>query len=364
MSKKKKKYFYVKHKTMQNTPTAEINSNIGTKHLDESPPNKKFDFSIILTIVSLIITTFVSNWLNSFSQFWAYILLLFSFSIGLAYFVRKIGIWMGRSNFKLINWITKNIFRVILVWILAFIIAIPTIIFTSPYYKDSLLPNNGSIELGPFGNDSAKVSIHYGKRTNDFFFTQETVGKLKQKPISVLNIDGQDILYVHIENDKLFVDAMVFAGYGDAIAIKTFTDITLEMSFSIPIIDNIDISVPLIDQEPSLGIKNGLAQPVIIKNSDYSKKPNGWRIQRSDTALEITNENNIPVLVLEYRSPYEITISGLFVTNIGILKVDNSEGAIFKIANSLSEFGTYKVDRIFINSIFDLFSSERTYTFE
>ncbi len=105
-----------------------------------------------------------------------------------------------------------------------------------------------------------------------------------------------------------------------------------------------------------------LAYPVVITGNGYSRLPPNWNIQQGSRGLEITNENNIPVLILQYSSPYEITISGLFVTPLGVLKVDNSDNIIFEIGDSPFELESYKVNKaLYPRSIFDLLKSERTY---
>ncbi|MFH1087351.1 MAG: hypothetical protein V1737_02040, partial [Chloroflexota bacterium] len=95
-------------------------------------------------------------------------------------------------------------------------------------------------------------------------------------------------------------------------------------------------------------------------NNAFNRRPAGWKVYQNNTNLEIQNQDGIPVLLLQYKSPYTIIISGLFVTPMGICKVNNETG-IYMLGDSLAELGTYRVDRVFVHSIFDLFKSERTY---
>ncbi len=197
------------------------------------------------------------------------------------------------------------------------LIVIATVL-TAPYYISYFIKNQGTIEMPTFVDDSTQIQVHYGS-AKQAFWTQTTIGKLKQEGSqSPLKINGQSVFTVHVHENRLYVDTMLFAGYGNP--------------------------------------------PVVIKDNAFSRKPEGWKIYQNSMALEIDNENNIPVLVLEYKSPYSIIISGLFVSPWGIVKVNNEAGSGYVIGDTLAELRTYKVDRLFIHSIFDLFKSERTYT--
>lgn len=295
-------------KLKQGKGTAAGNKSIFPKQATKAMPNKwnNYILRVIVSIALCVASNFGANMLNDISPIWGYLLLVSSFCIVFGYWA-----W------KAIGWIAKHHRKIRLVQILATGLLIVIIFITSPYYKDYFIKSDSSIEMPTFVNDSTQILVHYGTRANDYFWTQTTIGELKQKPSAPFSINGQQIFTVYIEQNKLYIDTVVFAGYGN--------------------------------------------QPVVIKNNAFSRKPDGWKIYQNSAALEILNENDIPVLILEYHSPYEITISGLFVTPMGICKVDNSEGNIFLLGDTLSELGTYKVDRVFIHSIFDLFRSERIY---
>jgi len=301
--KKRRKYKASIRRTIPNQAT-KATPNKG----DKSKTWKGNTWAAIISVAGMVVTTIVGNMLNNISPMWGYIL-----------FVSSLCIFSGYWAWKIIGWIGKRYHKIHLVRILTTILVVIIIFVTSPYYKDYFIRSNSSIEMPTFVDDSTQILVHYGTRANDYFWTQTTIGELKQEPQVALSINGQPIFTVHIEQNKLYIDTVVFAGYEN--------------------------------------------QPVVIKNNAFSGKPNGWKVHQNSTALEILNENNIPVLILEYKSPYEITVSGLFVTPMGICKVDNAEGNIFLLGDTLSELGTYKVDRIFIHSILDLFRSERTYIF-
>lgn len=314
--------------------------------------------SIVPAIVSIaffIFSNYGASMLTNVSPTWGYILFLSSTSIVLGWWVWKVIGWILRKNHFATLTRAISVCSVVL-----------AIMITSPYYIGYFVKAQGSIEMPTFVDDSTQVLVHYGRRPNDIFWTQKTVGELKQNPSIALKVNDQDIFNIHIEGNKLYVDAIVFAGYGEQ-TVPGYTTIGSLDKFSIQIsgylnTDNSSVGKSFSSKTQATMIKNkALAQPVVIKNNAFSRKPNGWEIQQNSMALEITNENNIPVLILKYKSPCEITISGLFVTSFGILKVDNSEDVVFEFGDSLSELNAYKVDRIFIHSIFDFFKPERTY---
>lgn len=313
---------------------------------------------VIISIVGLVITAIVGNMLNNISPIQGYIL-----------FVSSLCVFFGYWTWRVVGWIKKCYPKIRLVRILTTALVIIIIFVTSPYYKDYLIKGNNSIEMPTFVDDSTQIFVHYGRRANDFFWTQKTVGELKQNPDATLKVNGQDILYIHTDGSKLYVDAILFGGY-ESQTVPGYTTIGSLANFSIEvsgyfITDSTAVGKSFQYKSQPTIIKNkALAPPVVIKNNSFSHKPSGWEVHQNSTALEIDNENNIPVLVLQYKSPYEITVSGLFITSFGILKVDNSQAVIFEFGDSLSELGEYKVDRIFIQSIPDLFESERTYILE
>lgn len=234
-----------------------------------------------------------------------------------------------------------------------------------PLYID-YFPEQDTIEFEKPYFDSTQVLVRYGTRANDFFWTQKTIGELKQKSNVALNINGQDIFKIHTDGKQVLVDAILFAGYGeqtvpDYTTIGSFTNFSIQMSGYF-VTDETAVGKNFSRKVQATVIKNkALAPPVTITDNAFDWEPKGWRIWKSSTGFEVINENNIPVLVLEYKSPYEITISGLFLTSFGILKVDNSEDVIFEFGDSPFELGTYTVDRIRPRSVFDLFRPERTY---
>jgi len=269
-------------------------------------------FPAILSIAFFIFSNYGASMLTNVSPTWGYILFLSSTSIVLGWWMWKVIGWILRKK-RFVNHIRAiNVCFVVLV-----------IMVTSPYYIDYFVKAQGSIEMPTFIDDSTQILVHYGNRENDWFYTRTTVGELKQKPEVPFSINGQNIFTVHIEQRRLYIDTLLFAG-----------------------IEN---------QEQHI-----FSPPVVIRDNAFSSKPDGWKVYQNNMNLEIVNQDGIPVLLMEYKSPYTIIISGLFVTPMGICKVNNETG-IYMLGDTLSELGIYKVDRVFIHSIFDLFKSERTY---
>jgi len=295
---------------------------VSPKSLPDREPERKnipkpLPQIILLGIGSIAIFIASNFWGSSFlaniSPMWGYILFLSSNSIVL-------GIW----TWKVVDWIRwKKRFakRIKTISICSVIIVF---VITSPLYADFFIRPQGSIEMPTFVNDSQVVTVHYGKRVNDYMWAQSTVGDLTQKSEVPFSINNEQVFTIHIKENKLFINTSLFAG-----------------------IENQDQHV--------------FSAPVVIKDNAFDRQPNGWKIHQNNMNLEIDNEDGIPVLLLEYQNPYSIIISGLFVTKMGICKVDNSPDNIFVLGDTLAELGTYRVDRIFIHSIFDLFKSERTY---
>jgi len=244
-------------------------------------------------------------------------------------------------------------------------IVIVIIWLSMPLYID-YLPQQGRMEFEQPYFDSTQVLVHYGTRKTDFFWTQTTVGELKKSSNVALNVNGQDIFKITTDGRQIFINAILFNGYTNK-TMPDYATIGSPDKFSIQMTGYLNtdaVGYPkYFDRKvPDIVIKNkALAQQVTITNNAFDWQPNGWRILNSSKAFEVINANSIPVLIVEYKNPYEITISGLFLTSFGILKVDNSFDTIFEFGDSPFELGTYTVDTIKPHSVFDLFRNEKTY---
>jgi hypothetical protein len=268
--------------------------------------------SQVFPLAFLIASSFGANMLNDISPILGYLLLVTSFSIV-----------FGHWTWKIVGWVGKYSKKSHLIQILLTSLVVLTTFITSPYYKDFFIKSTSSIEMPTFVNDSTQILVHYGSG-EQAFWTQTTIGELKKGKQVPLRINDKEIFVVHVEQNKLYIDTMLFAGFHNQ-------------------------------------SQHIFSKPVEIRNNAFSRQPEGWKIYQNNMNLEIVNEAGIPVLLMQYESPYNITISGLFVTPMGICKVDNHDGAGYVLGDSLSELGEYRVNRVFIHSIIDLFRSERTY---
>ena len=199
------------------------------------------------------------------------------------------------------------------------------VLFSVPLFSTYFGISHDGIDMPTFVDASTSVSVHYGTRANDYFYTNTTIAELKEEGGQApLRINGQDVFVIHIEDNRLYIDTLLFAGFVDA-------------------------------------SQHIFSPPVVIQNNMIINQPNGWETNQNKMNLEIVNQDGIPILIMQYKSPYSITISGLFVTTLGICKVDNDPENIYRFGDTLSELGAYKVDRVFIHNFWDLFRAERTY---
>jgi hypothetical protein len=290
-----------------------------------------------------------------------------SFVLGFAFPIIVLSFCLGYWSCKLTNnFSEKRLFNSKVKRAVSISLVVIVVWLSMPIYAD-LLPTKKTIEFEQPYFDSTEVLVHYGEREQDFFWTQTTIGELKENQKVSLKINDENIFTIHTDGRQIIIDAVLFAGYENRV-VPEYTTIGSVENFSIEISGYFDTGPSAVgrsfNQKPqSVIVKNkALADPVIIKNNGITNNPgNKWRINHSEIGFEVLNECNIPVLVLEYKKPFEITISGLFLTSLGILKVDNSEDVIFKLADCPFELGTYKVDRIRPHTVFDFFTSDRTY---
>ena len=253
-----------------------------------------------------------------------------------------------------------------------FVIVIMVIL--PPVYEviNVFISDLGTIEMEEFGNDSTEVIVHYGERPeeNELALTKTTIGKLKTKSQSPISISGDNILLVHTSGNKVYVDSVLFGGYKKRAFINLSLARTQNFTIKHHLYLNSDISGYIIKEELREYVTDNdtvktiadtlLFQPVQFKDN-WIELPENWRKYERATAVEIRNEYNIPVLVLEYKNPYEITVSGIFHSSFGIMKVDNEENITFHFSSNLNDISEYTVNNIFVHWLTDYFKSEKTY---
>jgi hypothetical protein len=238
-----------------------------------------------------------------------------------------IGWWV----WLLVDRIYKKRFHAKMIKLAISFIPIALVLFiTFPYYVDLLPKPQGTIQIPPYTPDSTQVIVSYGNRhVKSDYQTGDaitTIGELKQKPFVSLAINGRNIFSIHInEQREVSIDTMLFTGfYNESEHIFT--------------------------------------RPVIVTDTAPDYLPNGWHIYQYPDSVEIDNQDGIPVLLMEYRKPYRIYISGLFVTPMGVCKVDNEPNELYILGDNMTQLGTtYIVDQVTIHSIPDLFRLEHVY---
>jgi len=356
MGKRKKREFKpnrITYNTVQNTPPDNGSDSPRTRRIS------RVIYALYISLgvfVSIYLPLIGENMLNSIIP-----------NMGFIAPMIVISIWAGLGIWLLIGRLTTwRLFKIPIIRVLLSVVLVIVAIWLSmPLYVD-YLPQKEAIEFERPYYDSTQVTVYYGIRENDFFWTQKTIGELKQKSSVALNVNGEDMLIIHTDGRQVLVDAKLFAGYEERI-VPSYTTIGSLANFSIQIsgylvTDNSAVGKSFsLKTQPTVIKNKALAPPVTITDNAFDREPKGWEIRRSSMGYEVINEKNIPVLVLKYESPYKITISGLFLTSFGILKVDNSNDVIFEFGDSPFELRTYTVDRIKPNSVFDIFKPERIY---
>ena len=274
--------------------------------------------------LGITVTLFIAE------NFWgASILANLSLKWGYALFLLSNGIILGWWTWLLVRRLCRGKRYTKTIQSVAVLVIIFLFVFTSPYYKDFFIKPQGTIKIPPFTPDSTQVIVHYGNRDTGSSGFQNgdaitTVGELKQKPFVSLKINEQEIFTIHIDQREICIDTKLFTGI----------------------------------QSQSQHI---FSRPIVITNNAPDYLPNGWKIHQNFTNFEIDNQYGIPVLLLEYKNPYTIIISGLFVTPMGICKVCN-QSTVFTLGDTFEQLGTtYKVDVVTINTVLDLFKTEKTY---
>jgi hypothetical protein len=257
------------------------------------------------------------------------------------------------------------------------IIVLLVLTIFSPYYIGWVVEDHKPITMEPYGVDTTPALVHYGNRPNDFFWTQKSVGELKQKTSVSLNINGESIFSVYVKNRELCVDAKILNGFSNDLTTYRTDIFTIELD---GYFDTKSSVVKYYVRKQGVfeeTVKEGaitatlltratittkaLAPPIEIRENNFVSKPDNCEIYYKDKTVEFLNEKNIPVLVLKRPNPYEITIEGLFRTPYGILKVDNSHDVVFEFADTYNQLSDYKVDRAVRNPFLDWLTLKRTF---
>ena len=348
--------------------TASALPSVEMAEINKKPSVFSYVWKTFLWVSGLIITTLIGekgiSMLSGIPPKLVFGLVHFVFIVYIGWGIWVLTGWLAK--YRLFNSIKKRVSIIILVFILMIILP--------PVYTliDAFVSDLGTIEMEEFGDDSTQVIVHYGKRPDDkeVVLTKTTIGKLKDQSQSPLSVNGDDILFIHTDTRRIFIDAVLLGGYKKHSFMNLQLARTEEFSISHNLYINTDIPGTIVKEELSGYIADNvtvqkifdaiLKEPVLFRGN-WLQEPEGWKIYERATAVEIRNEYNIPIFVLEYKNPYEITISGLFISSFGIVKIDNDEDITFHFSSNLLDIGTYTVNNIFIHNIIDYFVSEKSY---
>ncbi len=353
--------------TQSNKP---LPPNLDMEQSNNIPRALPYIWKVLLYIALFIATTVLGekglSMLSGIPSKAVFCLVLFTLCVYIGFGIWGLTGWL--SKWRIFKTYKRRMLSIGLV-IITLIILPPTYTFINYFIKDL-----SSIEMAEFGHDSTEVLVHYGEKINEWMLIKTTIGNLKEQPRAPLTINGQDILYTYIEDKKLYVDLVLFGGYSSEAFFNFPLARTSEFSISTSSYINTEAgpNKNIFRESPGGFIADNittkeiaervLAPPIVIKtNYIVGDLPDGWKDYNTSTLREIRNEYDIPVLVYEYRSPYEVTISGIFLTSFGIVKVDNSEDVVFQAGSNLSDLGTYTVNNAFVHSFIDLFISEKSY---
>jgi hypothetical protein len=189
----------------------------------------------------------------------------------------------------------------------------------SPLFIGYLLPEQGMMQMPLFRADSDIISVVFGRGPNGKTF-QIPLGTLRHSktPYPILTVNNNTVFSLEIRNDGILcVNANVFVGLGK--------------------------------------------KPVVITDNTPDDMPRSWAIERSNKAFEMLNEKNIPVLVMEYQSPYTIIVEGIFDAGAaGPLLIDDIVG--WKVLSEQGFPPIYTVKRVFVRTWLDVFLSSRQFS--
>ena len=284
-----------------------------------SPNPKLYKISLPISVPLFIAQNFWgASMLANLSQRWGYILFLFSN-----------GIILGWWTWLLVSWIYRRRCFANRIRLASALVVFLAFAFTTQYYVDLFIKPQGTIVIPPYTPDSTQVIVRYGNKNTGTVPQMgdaiTTIGELKQKPWVSFKINEQEIFKIHINAQReVSVDTTLFTGFYDQ-------------------------------------SRHIFSPPVIIKDNAPNYLPYGWKKSQNSTNYEIYNQNGIPVLLMEYKDPYTVIVSGLFATTWGVCKVDNNKTTLYLLGDTLSELNPYVVDRVSISSVFDLFKPERIY---
>lgn len=109
------------------------------------------------------------------------------------------------------------------------------------------------------------------------------ISELKKTPKEPYNFKGYKPVYLYVANGRLYADVTIYGG-------------------------------------------SGLAA-ITIKRNKLSNKPENWDFNSNKNALEVVNENNVPIYQFFYKTPSHIVVNGIFPFPGGLI-LANESGAV------------------------------------
>ncbi|AKG53970.1 hypothetical protein DGWBC_1324 [Dehalogenimonas sp. WBC-2] len=318
---KRSKKFQAQKRALRQATRKVINQPSVEPSVNKTDVSRKPKVFFVVTSVLLFIA----------QNFWGgSVLASLSFKTGYALFLLSNTFILGWWAWLLAGMFYRSINYAKRLKALVVILIVVVVFFTSPHYVGFFVKAQSTIQFPPYTLDSTQVLVSYGNRhDSEGFQTGDaitTIGELKYNPFVSLKINGQSIFEINVtEQREIAIDTKLFTGFYDQ-------------------------------------SKHIFNRPIIVTGNEPDYLPDGWYLYRNADSIEIVNRDGIPVLVMEYKKPNRVIISGLFVTPMGICKVDNEQKQLYILGDNMEQLGTfYKVDIVTIHSPFDLFRSERTY---
>jgi hypothetical protein len=161
--------------------------------------------------------------------------------------------------------------------------------------KRTIVKDQPELQLPTFTEKVDKVSFSLGERG---FTMGYRIEDLEKKPSEPFNLNNFSPLKVYVKKGMPYADVKVYGGSG--------------------------------------------LPPIEIKNNQLLNKPPAWDFNSNEKALEIVNENYLPVYQFFYKSPSHIVVNGAFPFPGGLI-LASENGAV--VNPTLPT--TFKLRRIF-----------------
>lgn len=151
------------------------------------------------------------------------------------------------------------------------------------------------LELPTFRQSPQKVTVSLGGISAGYSLEQ-----LTRQPQFPFNFGGFQPIRFYVEGNRPYADVMLFAGLG--------------------------------------------RHPIELKHNELVNKPPHWDMNSNQTAMEIVNEDQVPVFQLIYKDSAHIVINGIFPTPAG---GEIADGSKFIHCADIRKLQEYRINRLF-----------------